>query len=146
MFCLFPVANIFKYTAYRRVHSSSLCLSTLCGQTWLTVLADTYLSLLRVIPGDTRQFKGHIAHPSSRLQYRHRTVHGHISAPVTTTQPPRASARSNQHYTALDYTTPFQRKRHQESPPHSPHHAMAQRRRDEADPQISTSVTTPQPS
>ena len=31
--------------------------SILCYQAWLTVLADTYLFLLRVIPGDTRQFK-----------------------------------------------------------------------------------------
>ena len=28
-----------------------------CYQEWLIVLADTYLSLLRVIAGDTKQFK-----------------------------------------------------------------------------------------
>jgi hypothetical protein len=53
------VASIFKYnTAYHRVHSSSRCpFQHFHVQTWLTVRADTYLPLLRVIPGDTRQFK-----------------------------------------------------------------------------------------
>jgi hypothetical protein len=37
--------------------ASAFCFSTLCGQTWLAALANTYLSLLRIIAGYTRQFE-----------------------------------------------------------------------------------------
>ena len=82
-------------------------------------------------PSSRRPFQS-IRQWVKRRYSQRRTVYGHISTPVPTR---RASARSNQHYIALDHITPLQRKRHQES---SPSHVIARRRKVEAEPPAPT--------
>jgi hypothetical protein len=54
-----------KYFCHVRNSTLCSCFSTPRYQTWLIVLADTYLPPSRVIPGDTRQFEAMLLIPET---------------------------------------------------------------------------------